>query len=76
MLHFLRRSTNLLSLSFSKILLTTEGTLTEWYFLAVCLSPTFLNTWTRDEIFDQFGKQDSSRHVLKSAVSKCQNSGS
>ena len=33
------------------------------------LSPTFLNTGTTSETFQQSGKQDSFRHVLKSSAS-------
>ena len=42
--YFSRRSSILFFLSFSKTLLTTERRLTGQYFLAVDLSPTFLNT--------------------------------
>ena len=38
-------------------------------FLAVDLSPTFLSTGTTDETFQQSGKQDSVRHLLKSSAS-------
>ena len=34
----------------------------------VDLSPTFLNTRTTDETFQQSGKQDSFRHLLKSSA--------
>ena len=44
--------------------------------MAVDLSPTFLNTGTTDETFQQFGKQDSFRHLLKSLVSTYESSGS
>ena len=50
-------------------LLTTERTLTGWKFLAVDLSPTFLNTGITDETFQQSGKQDSLRHLLESSAS-------
>ena len=56
----------LLFTSFSKTLLTTERRLTGCQFLAVDLSPAFLNTGTTDETFQQSGKQDSLRHLLKS----------
>ena len=70
---FLRRSTNLLFTSFSKTLLTTERRLTGRQFSVVHLSPTFLNTATTDETFQQSGKQDSFRHMLKSSASKNEN---
>ena len=38
-------------------------------FLAVDLSPTFLNTGTTDETYQQSGKQESFAHLLKSSVS-------
>ena len=60
--YFSRGSTILLFTGFSKTLLTTERRLTGQYFLAVDLSPTFLNTGTTDETFQQSGKQDSFRH--------------
>ena len=44
--------------------------------LAVDLSPTFLNTGTTDETFQQYGKQDSFRHILKSLASMYESSGS
>ena len=37
------KSKSLLVISVSKSWLTTERRITEWYFLAVHLSPTFLN---------------------------------
>ena len=43
---------------------------------AVDLSPTFLNTGTIDEAFQQSEKQDSFRHILKSLVSLHESSGS
>ena len=45
-------------------------------FLVVDLSPTFLNTGTTDETFQQSGKQDSFRHLLKSLASVYESSGS
>ena len=33
------------------------------------ISATFLNTGTTDETFQQSGKQDSFRHLLKSSAS-------
>ena len=74
--HFSRWSTILLFISFSKTLLTTERRLTGWYFLAVDLSPTFLNTGTTEETFQQSGKQDSFRHLLKTLASMFEISGS
>ena len=44
--------------------------------LAVDLSPTFLNTGTTDETFQQSGKQDSFRHLLKSSARLSESSGS
>ena len=44
--------------------------------LAVVLFPTFLNTETTDETFQQSGKQDSFRHILKSSASMYESSGS
>ena len=44
--------------------------------LAVDLSPTFLNTGTTDETFQQSGKQDSFRHLLKNLASMYESSGS
>ena len=49
---------------------------TGWQFLTVDLSSTFLNTGTTNETFQQFGKQDSSRHILKSSASMYESSGS
>ena len=40
------------------------------------LSPTFLNTGTTDETFQQSGKQDTFRHILKSSASMYESSGS
>ena len=67
--HFSRWSTILLFTDFSTTLLTTEGRLTRQQVLAADLSPTFLNTGTTDETFQQSGKQDSIRHLLKSSAS-------
>ena len=64
--HFSRSSIILLFTNLSKILLATERRLTGRYFLAVDLSQIFLNTGTTDETFQQSGKQDSLRHILKS----------
>ena len=55
---------------------STERRLTGWYILAVELSPTFLNTGTTEETFQQSGKQDSFRHLLKSSASMQESSGS
>ena len=43
--------------------------------LAVDLSPAFLNTGTTDETFQQSGKRDSFRHILKSSASMYETSG-
>ena len=53
----------------TKTLLTTERRLTGRCFLAIDLSPTFLNTGTTNETFQQLGKQDSFRYLLKSSAS-------
>ena len=45
-------------------------------FLAVELSSTFLNTGTTNETFQQSGKQDSFRHILKSSANMYESSGS
>ena len=44
-------------------------------FLARDLSPT-LNTGTRDEIFQQYRKQDSFKHILKKLANKYESTGS
>ena len=44
--------------------------------MAVDLSPTFLNTGTTDETFQQSGKQDSLRYLLTSSASTYESSGS
>ena len=44
--------------------------------MAVDLFPTFLNTGTTNEIFQQSGKQDSFTHILKSSASLYESSGS
>ena len=62
-------STILLFTSFSKTLLTVERRLTGWEFLAIDLSPTFLNTGATNETFQQPGEQESFRHILKNSVS-------
>ena len=54
----------------------TERRLTGRYFLAVDLSLTFLNTGTNNDTFQQSGKQDSFRHILKSLASMYESSGS
>ena len=66
--HFSRTSTIVLFTSFSEILQTTER-LTGWWFLAVGFSPTFLNTGPNNETFQQYGKQDLFRQLLKSSAS-------
>ena len=58
------------------MLLTTERRLTGRLFLAVDLSSTFLNTGTTNETFQQSGKQDPFRHILKSSATMYQSSGS
>ena len=45
-------------------------------FCAVDLSPTFFNTGTTEEIFQQSGKQDFFGHMLKSSAIMYENSGS
>ena len=62
--------------SFSRTLLTTERRLTGWQLLAVDLLPTFLNTGTTNEPFQQSGKQDYFRYILKSSASVYKSSGS
>ena len=74
--HFLRWITRLLFISFSKSLRITERRLTGLLFLDIDFSPTFLNTGTTDETFQYSGKQDSSRHLLKSTVRIYEISGS
>ena len=44
--------------------------------LAVHISPTFLNTETADENFQQSGKQDSFRHILKNSPGMYESSSS
>ena len=66
--HFSRWSAILLFTRFSKTLLATESILSGRYFFAVDLSPTFLNTGSTNETFQQSGKQDSFRHLLKSSA--------
>ena len=44
--------------------------------LAVDLSSTVLNTGSTDETLQQFGKQESLRHLLKSSASMKEISGS
>ena len=61
---------------FFKTLLTTEGRLTGWQFLALYFTPTFLNTGTTNETSKQFGKQGSYRHMLKSSARMYESSGS
>ena len=77
--HFSRWSTIVLFTSFSKTLLTTEKRLTRWKFLAEDLSSkfsTFLNTRTINQASQQYGKQDSFRHILKSSTSVHESSSS
>ena len=61
---------------FFKDFTTTERRLTGWWFLPADLSPTFLNTETTNVTFQQSGKQDSFRHILKSLASMYESSGS
>ena len=44
-------------------------------FLVRDLSPT-LNTWTRDEIFQQYIKRDFFKHTLKKLANKHESTGS
>ena len=53
----------------------TERILTGWQFLAIDLSPTFLNTGTTDETFQQSVKQDPLRHLLKSSTNMKESKG-
>ena len=70
---FCRWSTILL---FAKTLLTTEKRLTGVSLLSVDLFTIFLNTGTTDETFQQSGKQDSFRQLLKSSAMMYKSSGS
>ena len=74
--HCIRWSTILLFASFSKTLLTTEKRLTGLLFLAGDFPPTFLNTGTTNETFQQSRKQNSFRHILKNSASLYGSSGS
>ena len=74
--HFSGWSTFLLFTSFSKALLTTERRLSEQKNFAVDLSLTFLKTGSTNETFQQSGKQDSCRHLLKSSAIMYKDSGS
>ena len=49
--------------------------LTGWYFLAVQLSPTFLNTENTNETYQRSGKQDSLGRILNSSASVYESSG-
>ena len=55
---------------------TNRIRLTGWQFLAEDLSPTFLNTGTTNETFQQCGKQNFLRHILKSSANRYETSGS
>ena len=44
--------------------------------LALYLSSTFIDTGTTNKTFQQSGKQDSFRHILKSSANKYERSGS
>ena len=61
---------------FFKDFTTHKRRLTGRLFLAVDLYPTFLNTGTTDETFQQSGKHNSFRHILKSLASMYESSGS
>ena len=74
--HFSRRLTILLLIGFSKTLLTIETRLTGQQFLAVDLYPTLLNMGTTYDTFQQSGKQDSFRQLLRSSASMSESSGS
>ena len=69
---FSRRSS--LFTSFSETLLTAERRLTGQWFLAMHLSPTFLNSRFTDKTSQLSGKQDSFRHILKSSASMYESS--
>ena len=58
-----------------KILLTTEKTNRAVVFSCRPF-PTFLNTGTTDKTFQQSGKEDSFRQILKSSASMYESSGS
>ena len=73
--HFCKWSTIILFTRFPKILWTTERRLTG-KLLALDLSPAFLNTGTTNETLQQSGKQDPSRHLLKSSASMYERSDS
>ena len=73
---FLQVINNTIILSFSENLLTTKRRLTGWQFLAVDITPTFLNTGSTDETFQQSGKQVSFGHIFKGSASMYENSGS
>ena len=68
--------TSLIYISFSKTLLATERRLTEQQFLAIHFSQTFFNTGITDEIFQQSGKQESFRYILKTSACMYESSGS
>ena len=61
-------SISLLFTSFSKILVTEEKRLTGQNFSTVDLCLTFLTTSTIDESFQQSGKQDFFRHIMKTSA--------
>ena len=67
--HLSSWSTILLFKSFSNTLPTTKRRLTD-------LSLIFLNTGTSNDTFQQSGKTDSLRHILKSSASMYKSSGS
>ena len=71
--HFSRWSKILSFTSFSKTLITTER---RRQFLAVEIYPTFLNTATTNQTFQQSRKQDSFIHLLKSSANMDESSGS
>ena len=58
-----------------KLVLTRERRQTMLQYLAAGLSLTFLNRRTTNETFQQSGKEDSFRHILKSSASMYSSSG-
>ena len=68
--YFSRLSTILLFTSFSNTLLTTERRLIRWEFLTADLPPTFLNTATTNDIFQQILKNSASIWKLWSTILK------
>ena len=60
---------------FLKTLLTTERRVTGWQVLALYLFSTFLNTETNYETYQESGKQELFRHLLKISDSMYESSG-